>query len=282
MILERILAAKREEVAARRETVPLAEVRARAADQAPPLNFAEALARPGVTLIAEIKRASPSRGPLRPGLDAGDLATLYATHGAGALSVLTDGPFFQGSLLDLARARETLRSRGYALPILRKDFIIDPYQVYEARAWGADAVLLIAAVLPPAVLSELLALTGELGMHALVEVHNWEELEDVLPLRPSIIGVNNRDLRTFRTDITTFARLRPLIPQGTVTVAESGIRTAEDVRYLARQGADAVLVGEALVTAPSIPARVRELAFAGRHPLRDAGSSFPLSLAGVP
>ena len=282
MILERILAAKREEVAARREAVPLAEVRARAADQPPPLNFAEALARPGVTLIAEIKRASPSRGPLRPGLDAGYLATLYATHGAGALSVLTDGPFFQGSLLDLARARETLRSRGYALPILRKDFIIDPYQVYEARAWGADAVLLIAAVLPPAVLSELLALTGELGMHALVEVHNWEELEDVLPLRPSIIGVNNRDLRTFRTDITTFARLRPLIPQGTVTVAESGIRTAEDVRYLARQGADAVLVGEALVTAPSIPARVRELAFAGRHPLRDAGSSFPLSLAGVP
>ncbi len=282
MILERILAAKREEVAARREAVPLAEVRARAADQPPPLNFAEALARPGVALIAEIKRASPSRGPLRPGLDAGDLATLYATHGAGALSVLTDGPFFQGSLLDLARARETLRSRGYALPILRKDFIIDPYQVYEARAWGADAVLLIAAVLPPAVLSELLALTGELGMHALVEVHNWEELEDVLPLRPSIIGVNNRDLRTFRTDITTFARLRPLIPQGTVTVAESGIRTAEDVRYLARQGADAVLVGEALVTAPSIPARVRELAFAGRHPLRDAGSSFPLSLAGVP
>jgi len=282
MILERILAAKREEVAARREAVPLAEVRARAADQAPPLNFAEALAQPGVTLIAEIKRASPSRGPLRPTLDAGYLATLYATHGAGALSVLTDGPFFQGSLLDLERAREALRAQGHALPILRKDFIIDPYQVYEARAWGADAVLLIAAALPPAVLSELLALTGELSMHALVEVHNREELETVLSLRPSIIGVNNRDLHTFQTDITTFARLRPLIPQGTVTVAESGIRTADDVRYLARAGADAVLVGEALVTAPVIAARVRELAFAGRHPLLDTGSPSVLSLAGAP
>ncbi|MBO9370260.1 MAG: indole-3-glycerol phosphate synthase TrpC [Chloroflexi bacterium] len=282
MILERILAAKREEVAARREAVPLAEVRARAADQAPPLDFAEALARPGVTLIAEIKRASPSRGPLRPDLDAGDLATLYAAHGAGALSVLTDPSFFQGSLLDLARARETLRARGYALPILRKDFIIDPYQVYETRAWGADAVLLIAAALPPAVLAELLALTGELGMHALVEVHNREGLEAVLPLRPPIIGINNRDLRTFRTDITTFARLHPLIPPRTVTVAESGIRTAEDVRYLARKGADAVLVGEALVTAPAIAARVRELVFAGRHPLRDAGYLSVLPLAGAP
>ncbi|MCS7178144.1 MAG: indole-3-glycerol phosphate synthase TrpC [Anaerolineae bacterium] len=282
MILERILATKREEVAARRKIVPPEELRARVADQAPPQNFAEALARPGVTLIAEIKRASPSRGPLRPDLDAGHLATLYATHGAGALSVLTDTPFFQGSLPDLARAREALRAGGHAIPILRKDFIIDPYQVYEARAWGADAVLLIAAALPPSALTDLLALAHGLGMHALVEVHNEEELEAVLPLRPPIIGINNRDLRTFRTDITTFARLRPRIPRGTLVVAESGIRTPGDVRYLARAGADAVLVGETLVTAPNIAARVRALASAGRIPSPDIRDSCPFPIIGLP
>lgn len=262
MMLERILATKREEVAARRETLSLETLRARAADQGPPLNFAAALARPGVTLIAEIKRASPSRGPLRPDLDAADLAVLYAANGAGALSVLTDAPFFQGSLQDVARAREALRARGYALPLLRKDFIIDPYQVYEARMWGADAVLLIAAILSSNQLADLLGLIHELGMHALVEVHSEEELETVLPLRPPIIGVNNRDLRTFQTDLATFIHLSPLIPDGTLKVAESGIRSAEDVRFLARSGADAVLVGEALVMAPDIASQVRELALA--------------------
>lgn len=260
MILDRILAHKREEVQARAQEVPLEALRDALAAAPPVVDFAAALAQPGVTLIAEVKRASPSKGLLCPDLDPAALAATYVAHGAGAISVLTDAAFFRGSLDDLAAVK---RVAG-GIPVLRKEFVIDPYQVYEARAWGADAVLLIAAALSPGQLGDLLALTHDLGMEALVEVHNEDELEAVLPLKPRVIGVNNRDLRTFRVDLRTFGRLRERYPEGCVAVAESGIHTAEDVRRVGEMGADAILVGEALVTAPDVAAKLDELVAAGR------------------
>lgn len=262
MIVDKIVAQKQREVQRKKRTVHLAELESRAAGRAPPLDLIAALGAPGVQLIAEIKRASPSRGLLRPGLDAVELTATYAGNGAAAISVLTDGPFFQGDLDDLDNVRRTL---GPARPLLRKDFIVDPYQVYESYAYGADAVLLIVSVLPDDLLAELLDLTHRLGMAALVEVHDGAELRRIAPLSPPLIGVNNRDLRTFRVDLGTFGRLRPLLPPRAVAVAESGVGTAGDVRRLAGMGADAVLVGEALVTADDVAAKVRELVDGGRQ-----------------
>ncbi len=261
-VLGRIVAHKREETALRKAVLPQAIWVERARSQSRALDLAAALRQPGVRLIAEVKRASPSRGLLRPDLNPGLLAQTYARHGAAAISVLTDQSFFQGSLEDLMAVKRT--NRG--LPVLRKDFILEPYQVYEGRAWGADALLLIAAALDGGTdrqLADLLDLTRELGMEALVEVHSEEELERVLPLGPGIVGINNRDLRTFRVDLETTLRLRARIPPNVVVVSESGVREPADVRRLAEAGVDAVLVGETLVTAHDVGATVQGLVDAG-------------------
>ncbi|MFQ5592558.1 MAG: indole-3-glycerol phosphate synthase TrpC [Anaerolineae bacterium] len=259
MILDTIVAHKREELEALKSQQPPAEVRAAAGNAPPAGDFAAALAAPGVQLIAEIKRASPSKGVFRATLDPVALAETYVENGAGAISVLTDKRFFQGHLDDLRRVK-----RAYPdVPVLRKDFVIDPYQVYQARAAGADAVLLIVAVLADDLLADLLILAHELGMDALVEVHNEDELNRALKTGPRVIGINNRDLRDFTVDLRTTERLRQLIPDGTIVVAESGIHTAADVQRLARAGVDAILVGEALVTAEDAAAKAQELARAG-------------------
>lgn len=255
-ILDQILAHKRDEVARRKREHPLAAVRADAERAAPPRDLVRALresaAKPA--LIAEVKRASPSRGLLAPEFDPVSLARTYEEHGAAAVSVLTDRRFFRGHLDHLRAVRREIN-----LPILRKDFLFDPYQVYEARAAGADAVLLIAAVLSDDDLRALHHLARELGMAALVEVHDGPELERALRIEPHLVGVNNRNLHTFEVSLETTARLRPLVPAHVALVAESGIHSAVDVARLARTGADAVLVGEALVAADDTAAKVREL-----------------------
>lgn len=263
MILDEIMAHKRQELEERRRAVPLAELRARGTDQPLPLDFAAALRGEGVRLIAEVKRASPSKGVLCEDFGAERLAVTYAVNGAAAISVLTDGKFFQGELQHLSRAKSAIRNSQFEIPFLRKDFILAPYQVHEARAYGADALLLIAAVLSDDKLAELLGLTHELGMTALVEVHGEEEVERISPLRPRVVGINNRDLRDFNVDLDTFGRLRSLLADDVVAVAESGVHAAADVRQLAQMGADAVLVGEALVTADDTAAKVRELVTGG-------------------
>ncbi len=257
-ILADIFAHKRQEVEECQAAVPLKQVQAGAAEADPPLDFVAALraARPHPALIAEVKHASPSRGLLAPAFDPLRLARIYAENGAAAISVLTDERYFGGSLAHLSQIAGC-RPR---LPLLRKDFIADPYQVYEARAAGADSVLLIAAHLSRAQLASLRALAEELGMAALVEVHNVVELESALDCRARLIGINNRDLADFSVDLETALRLRPRIPAGVCVVAESGIHTAADVARLSGAGIDAVLVGEALVTAPDVAAAVRDLA----------------------
>ena len=261
MILERILAHKYLEVGQRRITMPIETLRERAAQQTPPHDFIGALKRAGrPALIAECKKASPSKGLLRPKYDPAQLARTYAENGAAALSVLTDEKFFQGSLSDLMTAREAT-----GLPALRKDFIVDCYQVYEARTAGADAVLLIVAALRFDQLQALYQQIAESGMTALVEVHDEGELETALKIEPKLIGVNNRNLRDFSVDLQTTARLRKNIPAPVTLVAESGIHTADDVSRVFDMGVDAILVGEALVTAGDVGAKVRELAGHGFH-----------------
>ncbi|MEJ5364633.1 MAG: indole-3-glycerol phosphate synthase TrpC [Desulfosoma sp.] len=206
-----------------------------------------------VRLIAEIKRASPSKGPLRPDLDPADLAHAYARGGAAALSVLTDGPFFGGSLEDLAVARSAV-----SLPVLRKDFIVSDYQIYEARAAGADAVLLIVRAVSPAFLRDALALCEALGLGALTEVHNEAEVETALACGAQILGVNNRNLETFETNVHTSIRLRSQIPEDRIMVAESGIRDRSDIERLRAVGILNFLVGESLVRAADPEAAVRD------------------------
>jgi indole-3-glycerol phosphate synthase len=268
MLLDTIMTHKRAELAHAKRAVPLVELKSRARDRPPALDFGGALAAPGVRLVAEVKRASPSKGVFCPNLNPEQTAVTYAANGASAISVLTDAKFFQGRLDDLSRIKSMLSSPESATPILRKDFIFDGYQVYESFAYGADALLLIVAVLSDDTLCELLTLTQDLGMTALVEVHNEAEIERALRGRPRVVGINNRHLGDFSVDLSTFGRLHPLLPDDTITVAESGVRTATDVRLLARMGADAVLVGEALVTAPDMAAKVRELANAGKAKAR--------------
>jgi len=256
-VLARILEQKKLEVAA----LDAGSLRALAADSPTPRDFTAALRRASGSppaLIAELKRASPSKGMLAPHLDLFQVADIYTNNGASAISVLTDEKFFLGSLRTL---RDLRFARACRLPLLRKDFIISATQVYEARANGADAVLLITAALPDdALFSDLHACALGLGLAALVEVHNEDETERALRLASiSLLGINNRNLSTFEVSLANTERLRPLIPAGITVVAESGIFTAPDVARLARAGVDAILVGEALVTAPDIAARVREL-----------------------
>ncbi len=261
--LNRILAHKRTEVERQRIKIPYDRMLARADAAPPPRNFGAALraARP-IALIAEVKKASPSKGILIENFDPLALARIYAGNGAAAISVLTDIRFFQGHLKYLEGIR-SLFDQGAAppLPLLRKDFIIDPYQVVEARAYGADALLLIVAALDDEPLAALLRLTGELGMQALVEVHNEDELRRALNVGATIIGVNNRDLHSFTTTLETTRHLAALLPveNRPLLVSESGIFTADHVALVRSWGADAVLVGEALVTAPDIAGKVREL-----------------------
>jgi len=254
-ILEEILAYKRQELAQVREEVPFERLERMSQERARPLDFASALAQPGLSLIAEVKRASPSQGPIAPRLEPVHLARLYQENGSRAISVLTEGRYFQGHIQHLSAIRAEV-----SLPLLRKDFLFEEYQIYEARAYGADAVLLIAAILPDQVLRSLLSLTRELGLEALLEVHNREELERALAVGPRIIGINNRNLIDFSVDLDTTIRLRPHIPGDIIVVSESGIRSRADVERLAEAGVDAILVGEALVTAQDLAAKVRELA----------------------
>lgn len=259
-VLARIVAAKREEVARLRVSFLLAELKAAAADAAPPRDFLAALRDCPVTpVIAEIKRRSPSAGALAAAVDPADQARAYARGGAAALSVLTDGPFFGGSLEDLRAARAAV-----ALPVLRKDFIIDPAQVYESRAAGADAVLLIAAALSSTQLTELHGLALELGLAALVEVHHERELLAALAPRPRLLGINNRDLTTLSVDLATSLRVRSRIPAGPLVVAESGVESPADVARLKAGGLDAFLVGSSLMRAPDPAAALAALAAVGR------------------
>ncbi len=234
--------------------MPLSSLEEGIAQRQAPLDFALALGGDHTRLIAEVKRASPSRGVLCPNFNPVELAKNYAQGGAAAISVLTEANYFEGNIDHLAAIREEVR-----LPLLRKDFIFDPYQVYESRAYGADALLLIVAILSQEQLEELLALSHSLGLNCLVEVHNEDEVERALLSQAKIIGINNRDLNTFTVDINTTRRLRPLIPHERIAVSESGIRSRSDVEKLKGWGVNAVLVGEALVTASDVPTKVREL-----------------------
>ena len=258
-ILDEIMRRHRERLPKTMREVPLEDVRAFARVASPPVDFAAALARPGVSLIAECKKASPSKGLMVPDYDPVRLARAYKKAGAAAISVLTDAPHFQGSLEHLRDVKDAFPD----VPVLRKDFIFHPYQVYEARAAGADAILLIAAVLGEGDLKSLLRLAHELGMDTLVEVHAEHELEKVLPLNPRIVGVNNRNLQTFEVDFDNTARLRAMIPGDVLTVGESGIKTPDDVRRMAAIGVDAVLVGESLVRSKNVEKSARALAAAG-------------------
>jgi len=255
-VLDEIVANTRAEVARRKSAVPRASLE-RQCDAAPATRDVEgALRGPAgsVRLIAEVKKASPSRGVLSSDLDPAALATTYATSGAHAISVLTDEKYFRGSLDDLRNVRAAV-----GVPLLRKDFTIDEYQLWESRAAGADAVLLIVSILEPARLAELSAAAKGLGLAALVECHTAAELDQALAAGSRIIGINNRDLATFETRITTTLELLPLIPPGPIVVSESGFFTAADVRRVVTAGAHAILVGEGLVRSGDVPAKVREL-----------------------
>lgn len=265
--LTRILDHKRTEVERQAAKIPLAQLAAQLATAPAPRPFDAALRQPSrVALIAEVKKASPSKGVLIENFDPLALARTYAEHGAAAISVLTDVRFFQGSLKYLEGIRAHL-GEALPVPLLRKDFIIDPYQVYEARAYGADALLLIVAALDDTRMAELLALTHSLGMQALVEVHDEAELERALAVGARIIGVNNRDLHSFVTTLDTTRRVAARLPaqQRPVLVSESGIFTPAHVAQVRAWGADAILVGEALVRSPDIGAHVRELASVARE-----------------
>ena len=254
-ILDKILAQKQSEIGDN-----LAEVARRAREAASPRDFIGALHRSAVALIAEVKHASPSKGVLIENFDPVALGKIYAENGAAAISVLTDQQFFMGSLEHLSQVQAAV-----SVPVLRKDFIIDCYQIYEARAAGADAALLIVAALEDAQLADLHALISELGMAALVEVHNEGEVERALKVGAKLIGINNRDLKTFHEDLETSARLVPHLPKDVTIVAESAIRSRADVQRMSEIGVDAVLVGEGLVKADNIAGQVQAFSSQARQ-----------------
>jgi indole-3-glycerol phosphate synthase len=264
-ILEQIFDHKRTEVERQRLKVSLRRLQELAAAAPPPRPFAAALRQPGrIALIAEVKKASPSKGVFVENFQPTAWAELYAEQGAAAISVLTDVRFFQGSLVYLRTIREHLGQRGLETPLLRKDFLYDPYQVYEARAYGADALLLIAAMLDDETMGSLHALTLELGMTPLVEVHTAEEMARVQALGAPVVGINNRDLHTFTVDLRTTQRVGAALPPlgdpaRPVLVAESGVGSAADVATLRGWGVDAILVGESIVTAADPAAQIQAL-----------------------
>ena len=258
-ILDTIVAAKREELAQRQREEPLSALREKAGRFDETLPLAPALRGDRLRLIAEIKKASPTKGILDRNLEPLSRARAYPMGGAAAISVLTEVPHFMGSLGNLESIRTGLDRYfpGGRPPLLRKDFLFDPYHLYEARAYGADAALLITALLETAQLRDLIALAHELGLEALVEVHDEEETARALDAGATVIGVNNRDLRTFVTTLETTERLRPLIPPEKVLVSESGLHGEDDARRMRAIGVDAVLVGEALMTAENVVGAMR-------------------------
>lgn len=257
-MLSKIIESKREELIECRTRLPLKEIKSHIRDVAAPRDFCAAISSKTddrhIRLIAEIKKSSPSKGLLIPDLKVNDLAKRYEEAGASAISVLTERRFFSGGTENIGIAKENAK-----LPVLRKDFLFEEYQIYESRYIGADALLLIAAVLEPSALSDFILLTEGLGMSSLVEVHNERELEKALKADARIIGINNRDLTTFKVDIGTTFRIIREIPKGNVVVSESGINSREDVEKLRNIGVHAILVGEAIVTSKDVGEKIREL-----------------------
>ncbi len=255
MILNTIVAHKRDEVKIHKERTPLTELRQILRDAKQTRNFKAAVSTPSkINLIAEIKKASPSKGLIREDFDPTTIAEIYQTNGAAAISVLTDERFFQGNLSYLTAVQKVT-----SIPLLRKDFIIDAYQIYQARAAGADAILLIAAILELGKMQNFLHIAHGLGLDCLVEVHTESELEEVLKTDAQIIGINNRNLKIFKTDIETTLRLKKLIPGGKIVVSESGIKSRRDVEMLQECGVNAILVGEALMRSTDIGDKIKEL-----------------------
>jgi len=263
MILDELIASTRAALPVRKAAVPLAALQERIAALPEANDILLQLDQPSVGIIAEIKRASPSKGELNTGLDPAALAAGYARAGAIGISVLTEPTRFLGRLEDLAEVRRAVDLMQKGLPLLRKDFIVDAYQLFESRAYGADAVLLIVAALSDEDLASLYRTTRQLGMVSLVEVHNEAEMARAGRISPLLVGINNRALRTFAVDVATTYRLLPLAPRGAKVISESGIHTPEQMRELAQHRIAGVLIGEALVTAPDPFARLHELLEAG-------------------
>ena len=256
-ILQEIVEVKRREVERLKVEVPIAELERRIEVQEPPLNLAGQLFGESIRIIAEVKKASPSKGLLRKDFDPKSLAKTYAENGAAAISVLTNADHFQGSIEHLCEVHTVANPRR--IPVLRKEFIFDEYQVYEARAYGADAILLIVAMLTPDELKSLMGLSQRFWMQCLVEVHDEGELKIALDAGAEIVGINNRDLRTFVTDLAVTERLASRVPFGKVVVSESGINNRDHLKRIKSAGAHAALIGEALVTAPDIGEKLGEL-----------------------
>lgn len=255
MFLEEILQSKYAEVAVRKEQMPILELERRVINAPPIRSFRQSLTGDSIKLIAELKKASPSKGLLCQEFDPARLARIYEASGAAAISVLTDQKFFQGSLGYLQLVKATTKN----LPVLRKDFIIDRYQLYEARAQGADAALLIVAALTELELTNLIKEANDLGLAPLVEVHNLFELNIAMESGADLVGINNRDLKTFKVDLETTFGLMDWIPEGKIVVSESGINERHDIERLAQAGVNAVLVGESIVTAADPGLKIKEL-----------------------
>lgn len=254
MILDEIAGKRREQLKREMDAVPFETVK-RTAEQAPtPLDFKKALQKDCLSVIAEVKKASPSKGMICPDFHPAQIAGNYETAGADAVSVLTEESYFQGSSAVLREVRATIK-----IPILRKDFILSPYQIYEARSIGADAILLIAALLSTEKLKEFKKIADSLGLACLMEAHNEEELEKVLSAGAEIVGINNRDLRTFLVDVAATARLAWLVPQACILVSESGVKSRSDFLAAEKAGAKAVLIGETLMRSKDPAATLREL-----------------------
>lgn len=256
--LQKILSSKRKEIVSHQDTIPLTELEAQVKTTPFPFNLSGALMGEKVRLIAEVKKASPSKGLLATKYDPALLASTYCENGAAAVSVLTETDFFQGSLAHLRQVKAS--TEKHRTPILRKDFLLDPYQLFEARANGADAALLIVAALDETLLGEMLSVAKSIWLQCVVEVHNYVELEIALKYGAEIIGINNRDLKTFEVNTNLAIELRPYIPAGKIIIAESGINSSADVSPLKKQGINAILVGEALMKADNIALKVQELA----------------------
>lgn len=254
MILDEIVEHKRTEVEEQKQRVSLIDLTDRIKERRKPRDFRQALRRPGISLIAEVKRASPTRGVMLEEMDPAELAGVYMQGGARAISVLTDNRYFKGTLADLTAVHQAV-----SVPVLRKEFIVDEYQIYEARAAEADAILLIVRILSDQQIKDYLKLSQTLGMATLVETHTAGDIERAMDCGAHIIGINNRDLSTFAVDINVTLELKKYVSGGYVLVSESGIFTREHVRRLEDGGIDAILVGEALVTSRDIDAKLREL-----------------------